>query len=230
MTAPFLQIAIDGPVASGKGEIAGRLAHELHILYIYTGAMYRALALACIEAAVPLKDESGVLEILQKSVIDMAVPDAQSPFPYKVLLNGRDVTQEIQKQDAAQGASDVGTIPAVRQWMVARQQEMAKERSVVMEGRDIAVRVLPNAHLKIYLTASLEERAKRRYAQWQAQGLTKTLAETIEDTKVRDHQDMSRDIDPLEKLSDAWELDTTAMSPDVVITTIKNELMKRGLL
>ncbi len=230
MTVPFLQIAIDGPVASGKGEIAGRLARELNALYVYTGAMYRALALACLRAGVPLKNEKQVMSVLDAIVIDFDVPAPESAFPYKVLLNHEDVTQEIQGQDAAQGASDVGTIPAVRQRMVIRQQEMAKGHSVVMEGRDIAVRVLPAAHLKIYLTASLEERARRRFAQWQAMGLTKTLEETIADTKMRDHQDMSREIDPLQKVVDAWELDTTSMGPDEVIAAIKAELVHRKLL
>lgn len=230
MTTSPLQIAIDGPVASGKGEIAGRLARSLGALYIYTGAMYRALALACLKAAVPTKDEAKVVGLLSRLSIDMTTPGEGSQFPYKVLLDGQDVTREIQSQVAAQGASDVGTIPSVRQWMVVRQRAMAQGKAVVMEGRDIAIRVLPDAQLKIYLTASLEERARRRFRQWQKQGLTKTFEETIEDTKIRDRQDMSRETDPLQKLPDAWELDTTDMNPEEVVAAIREELERRNLL
>ncbi len=230
MTTLPLQIAIDGPVASGKGEIAGRLAQSLGALYIYTGAMYRALALAGIRAGISPNDASAIIGLLSGISIDMTVPEADSAFPYKVLLDGKDVTREIQSQEVAQGASDVGTIPTVRQWMVARQREMARGKSVVMEGRDIAIRVLPDAQLKIYLTASLEERSRRRFQQWQSQGLSKTLEETIEDTRQRDAQDMSRQTDPLQKLPDAWELDTTHMSPDEVVDAIRAELKKRNIL
>lgn len=225
-----LHIAIDGPVASGKGDIAGRLAKELQITYIYTGAMYRMLALACIEAGISTKDADLVYQKLQHITLSLRPPTATSLHPFMAVLNDTDVTERIFKQDVAIGSSDVGTIPEVRRWMVARQQEMAQGKSVVMEGRDIGLRVLPNAQLKIYLTASLEERAHRRRLQFEAKGIKKSHEEVLSDTKLRDHQDMTRITDPLQKLPDAWELDTTGMTQEEVVLCIKKELMKRKLL
>jgi len=229
MSVP-LQIAIDGPVASGKGDIAGRLAKELHLTYIYTGAMYRMLALACIEEGFSTKDEVSVLSVLRKASISLAPPTSSGIHPFVAILNGKDVTERIFKQDVATGSSDVGIIPKVRQWMVARQQEMANGKSVVMEGRDIGLRVLPNAQLKIYLTATLDERASRRWLQFKEKGIMKTRDEVLADTKLRDNQDTTRPTDPLQKLPDAWELDTTGMTQEDVVGRIKEELTRRKLL
>ncbi|OGG11854.1 cytidylate kinase [Candidatus Gottesmanbacteria bacterium RBG_13_45_10] len=229
MNAP-LQIAIDGPVASGKGDIAARLAIQLNLLYIYTGAMYRALALACIRQGISCKDENQVMEILKKITIQFVPPPEGSRYFYTILLNGEDITERITKQDTAQGASDVGILPLVRQWMVQRQKEMSQGKRVVMEGRDIGLRVLPNAQLKIFLTASVEERAQRRFGQWQEKGIHKTFEETLADTKLRDLQDTTRSTDPLHKLTDAWELDTTQMDQEEVVTAIIEELKRRKLI
>ena len=225
-----LQIAIDGPVASGKGDIASRLAGKLQLLYIYTGAMYRALALACIQQGVSCKDEKQVMSILRNISIEIVAPESDSEYPYAILLNHKDVTERISKQDTAQGASDVGILPGVRRLMVARQKEMALGKRVVMEGRDIGLRVLPAARMKIFLTASVSERARRRFLQWQQKGIKKTLKETLTDTKIRDLQDTTREIDPLQKLSGAWELDTTHLTQDEVVGKICEELKKRALL
>jgi cytidylate kinase len=229
MNAP-LQIAIDGPVASGKGDIAARLAGKLNLLYIYTGAMYRALALACIRREVSCKDEKKVLVVLQNISIEIVAPDSSSAYPYSILLGHEDVTERISKQDTAQGASDVGILPGVRRLMVARQKAMAQGKRVVMEGRDIGLRVLPAAGMKIYLTASVNERARRRFLQWQQKGIKKTLKETLVDTKIRDLQDTTREIDPLQKLPDAWELDTTHMTQDEVVGKICQELKNKALI
>ncbi|MCL4359899.1 (d)CMP kinase [Patescibacteria group bacterium] len=225
-----LQIAIDGPVAAGKGDISARLAREIGLVYIYTGAMYRALALACITRSVPRKEADRVLAVLGDTDIDLVEPDKDSAFPYKVLLGGTDVTDRISDPDVSMGASDVSTIPEVRQEMVKRQQEIARGKRVVMEGRDIGLRVLPDARLKIYLTASLEERVKRRQLQWQAKGITKPFDEVYEETKDRDAQDMGRSTDPLQKLPDAWLLDSTGMTQEQVVNAVKTELHKRQLL
>jgi CMP/dCMP kinase len=224
-----LQIAIDGPVASGKGEIASRLACKLGAFYVYTGAMYRALGLACIEHNISTKDASRVVDLLQKITIKLTEPK-DTIHSYTVLLDGRDVTERIEKPDTAQAASDVGTIAKVREWMVTRQQQLAIGKSVVMEGRDIAKRVLPHAKLKIYLTASAMERAKRRLLQFQQKGLQKTFEETLSEIKIRDTQDTTRTIDPLKIEEDVWELDTTNMKPDEVIDTIVVELQKKGFI
>ena len=155
----YIQIAIDGPVAAGKGDIALRLAKELGIVYIYTGAMYRALGLACIKRLVPMDDQKRVLKVLQSIHIDLQYSPVNEK-PYQVFLDGNDVTQRIIEQDTASAASAVGVHAAVRKEMVVKQKHIAEGKSVVMEGRDIGLRVLPDAQLKIYLSASIEERAK----------------------------------------------------------------------
>jgi CMP/dCMP kinase len=225
-----LQIAIDGPVAAGKGDIAARLAKELNLVYIYTGAMYRSLALSCINNNISLRDDQRVISHLKTIKIELVEADSNSKYSYKVLLNGENVTDRITEPDTASGASDVGVIAEVRKIMVENQKKIADNKNVVMEGRDIGLRVLPNAQLKIFLTASVEERAKRRFIQWQEKGIAKTFGDTLKDTKERDFQDIHRTIDPLKKLPDAWELDTTNMSQDEVITAITKELKKRKLL
>jgi len=225
-----LQIAIDGPVASGKGDIAARLAQKLNLLYIYTGAMYRALALMCIRSGTSCKDEKKVYALLQTISIDIDMPHAGSAYPYSVSVNHEDVTDKIITQEAAQGASDVGVLSMVRTWMVKRQQELAKGKRVVMEGRDIGLRVLPDAQMKIFLTATTEERAERRFHQWKERGIQTTYEKTLTDTKIRDLQDSTRTTDPLQKLSDAWEVDTTHMTQDTVVEMICQELTQRKLI
>lgn len=224
-----IQIAIDGPVAAGKGDIALRLARDLGIVYIYTGAMYRALGLACLNRFVDLTDEKRVLEVFKTITIDLEHSPLEEK-PYKVFLDGVDVTKRILEQDAATGASIVGAHPEVRKEMVMKQKHIAEGASVVMEGRDIGLRVLPEADLKIYLTASVEERARRRREQFIQNGINKTFEEVVSDTKKRDEQDMNRATDPLMKLPDAWELDTTGLTQDDVVDAIKAELKKRGLV
>ena len=225
-----IQIAIDGPVAAGKGDIAARLAKELHLAYIYTGAMYRMLALACIEQGKSAKDKEFVISLLDIVDIDLSEPEPDSGYAYRAMLDGRDVSDRIVQQDVAMGASDLSIFPEVRVFMVRKQQELAIGKRVVMEGRDIGLRVLPEAQLKIYLTASVNERALRRWKQFQSKGIDKSLEEVIEDTKRRDEQDMKRATDPLQKLDDAWELDTTGLSQEEVVGRIKDELIRRGLL
>lgn len=225
-----LQIAIDGPVAAGKGDIASRLAKKFNLVYIYTGVMYRALALACLQAGISFKDAPRVIQLLLQSKIELVEPSPGSERSYKVLLDGEDVTERLLNQDVAMAASDVGTIPEVRIEMVRQQQRLAQGRRVVMEGRDIGLRVLPQAQLKIYLTASQVERARRRFKQWQEKGTPKTFAETLEDTKNRDLQDTTRAVDPLQKLPDAWELDTTGLTQEEVVAHIETELKQRNLI
>ena len=225
-----LQIAIDGPVGAGKGDIADRIAKKFSLLYINTGAMYRMLALSCIEKGVDRKNEKEVLKLLQKTKIDLRPPKEGSDKTFIGLLDNRDVTDRLLDPDVSQGSSDVATLPEVRKHMVEMQKNMAKGKRVVMEGRDISLRVLPEAQLKIYLTASLRERAERRQKQWLLKGITKTPDEVVEETRIRDKQDMERQTDPLQKLPDAWELDTTGMTQDEVIEEIGRELKRRNLI
>jgi cytidylate kinase len=226
----LLQIAIDGPVGSGKSDISARLAKQLNLTYLYTGAMYRALAWICVQEGVAFKDSSHVIPLLTKFLIDLRPPSKDGSHGFAVWVGETEVTDKLFTPAMSQGSSDVGTIPEVRKFMVARQQELARGKNVVMEGRDIGLRVLPNAQLKIFLTASLEERAHRRWEQYKEKDPTKTLSQEIEETKIRDDQDTKRVTDPLRKLPDAWELDTTGMTQDKVVKAIILELMKRHLV
>lgn len=228
-TSP-LQIAIDGPVAAGKGDIAARLAKELNLVYINTGAMYRMLALACLEKNVPWKDESAVMQVLDASHLDLQPPIPGSEKTYQAILNQKDVTDRLLDPDVSRGSSDVATLPLVRKKMVELQKKMAVGKRVVMEGRDIGLRVLPDSQLKIYLIASPEERARRRWEQWKQKGIEKPFEEVLAETKIRDTQDMGRTTDPLQKLPDAWELDTTNKSQEEVVTSILSQLKQRNLV
>lgn len=225
-----LHIAIDGPVASGKGEVASQLAEKLHLLYINTGAMYRMLALACHDRGVDTKDGPNVSEVFRSISLDMLPPKEHSVYSYRGLINGQDVTERLLNPDVSQGASDVGVFPDVRKIMVKLQQKLAEGKSVVMEGRDIGLRVLPDSQLKIYLTATLEERARRRMSQWQEKGFMKSFDEVMNEVRIRDKQDMERATDPLQKLPDAWELDSTHLTREEVVQEICDELKRRTLV
>ncbi len=227
MSAP-LQIAIDGPVAAGKGDIAMRLAKRLGFTYLYTGAMYRALALACIEKGIGTQDEKSVKDLLTTLSIEL-LPGIADRF-YTVHLDAKDVTDRIFEPDVASLVPQVSQHAEVRKIMVDKQQNMAQGKSVVMEGRDIGKRVLPHAQLKIFLTASLEERARRRLEQFKERGIHKTFEEVQLETRTRDQQDSTRAADPLEKLPDAWELDTTNLTQDEVVEKITEELKRRNLV
>lgn len=227
----YLQIAIDGPVGSGKSDISARLAKKIGLTYLYTGAMYRALAWLCVKNNVPFKVAIKVMGMLRHHQIELTPPKKTDERGFSVAVDGVDITDELFTKQIDRGSSDVSTIAEARKFMVDLQQHMAQGRSVVMEGRDIGLRVLPHADLKIYLTASLEERARRRWEQKNKKfGIKESLSEVISDTRSRDTQDMTRKADPLVKLPDAWELDTTGMTQNNVVETIIGELRKRKLL
>lgn len=225
-----VQIAIDGPVGSGKTDISIRLAQTLGFVFIYTGAMYRALAYLCEKYKVPYSDTVRIVSLLDQHILELLAPVSSSGRPYRVVVDDEDITKKLFTPSIDIGASNVAVIPEVRKRMVSVQQYMARGKSVIMEGRDIGLRVLPNADLKIYLTADVETRARRRYEQYIKAGKTMAMDELIEDTKKRDLQDTSRLVDPLQKLSDAWELDTTSLSQKQVIQKIIDELKNRKLI
>jgi cytidylate kinase len=203
-------VAIDGPVGSGKSSIARRAAELLGYRYVDTGAMYRALGLASLRAGLPL-DDAAQLESLAASMRIELNPQAGRGG---VTLDGEDVTGAIRAAEVAQAASRLATIPGVRRVMVAEQQRMGSAGGVVMEGRDIASVVFPDAELKIYLTASLEERARRRMREHAERGEACELAEIIEEVRERDRRDQQRKDSPLMRTQDAVLVDNTAMDAE----------------
>lgn len=214
MKGKLLHIAIDGPVASGKGTAAKILASRLGILYVDTGVMYRAAALLAKRKGVAWIDGEGIARLVEEADLNLRAPTAeeQDGRMCTVILNGEDISWEIRTEEMSQGSSKVAVHEAVRRAMVEKQQEMAKQQSLVMEGRDIALRVLPQATLKIYLTADLKERARRRREQLLARGEDVPIEDIEREIAERDNRDMTRKVDPLMKVPDAWELDTTGLS------------------
>lgn len=209
-------IAIDGPAGSGKSTIAKILSDKLGIVYVDTGAMYRTVAYYCFKNGVSTKNGQAVTAALNNICMDIKMADGIQ----HMILNGEDVTGLIRTAEIGQGASDVGVFVPVRDRLVEMQQQIAKKTSVVMDGRDIGTVVLPDAEVKIYLNADVEERAKRRLKDFAAQGKTDTLEEVIEQIKVRDNNDMTRDYNPLKKAEDAVEIDTTGMTIDEVVDNV----------
>lgn len=208
-------IAIDGPSGAGKSTLGKRLAKELKLLYIDTGAMYRAVAFACIEAGVDLEDKDAVTNIARLSEITLA----GEPDSLQVLLNRRDVSQEIRNERVSQGASRVSVISEVRRTLVERQRVLGNQGAgCVMDGRDIGTVVFPNADIKIFLTALPESRAKRRYKEdIEKQRATTSYDETLADIIERDTRDTTRADSPLVKADDAIEIDSSEMTIDEVL-------------
>ncbi len=217
------QIAIDGPVAAGKGTVSRLLAQKLGFLYVDTGAMYRATALLALRQEIDLADEDQVVALLKKSKLEM-----RNPIPPKeldgrlttVILDGEDVSWAIRTQKCGDGSSKVAVLPKLRHVLVQKQQEIAANQNVVMEGRDITFRVLPDADLKIFLTADVKSRATRRHMQYLTKGVDTTIEKVIEEIKERDKRDMQRDTDPLQIMPDAWVLDTSNLEIEEVVDLI----------
>jgi cytidylate kinase len=218
-----LQIAIDGPVAAGKGTIAAQIAKELKIAYVDTGSMYRTVALLGIKNNIDLTDEKKIVDLLDKSTIELKVVK-HDHGTFEIFLNGENVSSKIRTQKVSQGSSIVATLPKVRSFLVKKQQEIARAQSVVMEGRDITTKVLPNADLKIYLTASQKERARRRKKQLEEKGINIAFNKILDETKERDERDTKREADPLVVAPDAYVLDTTNLSIEEVVDKVLKRL------
>ena len=216
-------IAIDGPAGAGKSTIAKKLASLLQCIYIDTGAMYRSVGYYCIQKGISLEDENAVSGVLAN--IDIVLKHTEEG--QRIFLNGVDVSQKIRNTEVAASASKVATYGAVRCSMVERQQKMAESTSIIMDGRDIGTVVLPNATLKIFLTASVEERAMRRFKEYKEKGLSCDLEALKEEISLRDKQDSERAISPLKKADDAVEVDTTNMQIDEIVTYIQTLLEQR---
>lgn len=213
----LLTIALDGPAGAGKSTIAKLLAKQLSVLYLDTGAMYRAIGLKAIRTGVSVRDESAVSEMLHDTQLEI-VFDAGNQ---SVILDGEDVSQAIRTPEASLAASDISALPVVRIHLVEMQRQMAARQSLILDGRDIGTYVLPDAPFKFFLTADPGERARRRLLDLQARGdMTTTLEQVRLDIEYRDKQDSQRSLAPLKQADDAILVDTTSMSIEQVVDSI----------
>lgn len=211
-----LTIALDGPVGAGKSSVAEAAAQRLGILHLDTGAMYRAVGLHALEAGISLSDEEAVTALAHSAQIAVRYENGTQ----RTLVDGQDVTDRLRTPEVSMAASTVARYTGVRQAMVSLQRRLASEQPMLVDGRDIGSRVLPNATLKVYLTASAEERARRRHLELAAKGLPDTYEQVLAELKARDEQDMNRAVDPLRVAEGARVLDSTNMNFDQVVDTL----------
>lgn len=221
-------VAIDGPAGSGKSTVSRLVAERLGFIYIDTGAMYRALTLKVMREDVPMSDDKGIVKVSDAVDIKL-LPAAKEKNTIKVILDGKDVSEDIRTLEVTTNVKHVCKIPAVRERMVRLQQKMAADSDkfgTVMEGRDIGTVVLPDAKYKFYLDASFNERVERRLAELRAKGQAVTHAEVADDLKERDHTDKTREVGPLKKAEDAILIDTTNLTIDDVVVRIVGYVMQ----
>jgi cytidylate kinase len=209
-------VAIDGPSGAGKSTLAKRVAKELRFTYLDTGAIYRALALKILRRGVDLNDTAALSAIVSDSDIDLRGSNGQ----LQVFLDGEDVSASIRTPEVSQMASKASAVAMVRHRLLDFQRELGRRGNVVAEGRDIGTVVFPDAQVKIYLDASVEERARRRCDELRAAGREVSLAETIREMKERDERDSERDIAPLRKADDALALDSSGLTADDVAESV----------
>ena len=206
-------VAVDGPAGSGKGTITKKVAEKMNLTYIDTGAMYRCVALAMLEQNIKLEETEKIVELLKNIKIEFKEDENSK----KVFLNGNDVSLKIRTVEVTEYTSTVATIGIVREHLVKLQREMAETIDVIMEGRDIGTNVFPNADVKIYLDATPEERAKRRYKQNKENGIDTPYEEILKNVIDRDYRDSHRENAPLTKASDAVYLDSTGITIEEVV-------------
>lgn len=220
-------ITIDGPSGSGKGTVAGRLAEHLGWKLLDSGALYRLLAFAACNHGVAL-DNEGLLSQLAAH-LDVQFVGATEGKPARIVLEGDDVTQAIRNEDVAAGASKVAALPAVREALLQRQRAFKEFPGLVADGRDMGTVVFPDAPLKVFLTASAEERARRRYLQLKAKGDDVSLPRLLDEIRARDERDTQRAIAPLKPAADAIQLDSTELSIEQVLERIMSEIALRDI-
>jgi cytidylate kinase len=207
-------VAIDGPAGSGKGTVAKILSNECNLLYIDTGAMYRAIAYKMLQDNIDISEENKVVELARNSKIEF--------IDGKTYLNGKDISKEIRSMEVTKIVSPVSSIVKLREIMVDLQREMASGSDVIMEGRDITTVVFPNATYKFYLDATVEERAKRRYKENKEKGIDASFEEILENIKKRDYNDMHKEVGSLIRTEDSHYIDSTNMTIEEVVEEIKN--------
>lgn len=222
--AKTYSIAIDGPAGAGKSTIAKRLAKELGYYYVDTGAIYRTVAYFLDLLGISPKDADGVSRYIDELTIDIYYDEDGLQH---MIMNGMDVTDDIRTPDISQKASLVSAQPVVRQVLLDMQREVAQENNVIMDGRDIGTVVLPGADVKVFLTASAEVRAQRRYAELQAKGSKDSLEKVLADIKLRDHQDSTRAIAPLKQASDAVLVDTSELDIEGAVEAIRRIVLEK---
>ncbi|MBQ8598589.1 MAG: (d)CMP kinase [Oscillospiraceae bacterium] len=217
-------IAIDGPAGAGKSTIARRVAADLSIIYVDTGALYRAIGAYAIRNGVDTKCAEKVSALLPEITLELSYSEENGQ---RIFLNGEDVSSEIRLPEMGMAASNVSSIPQVRAFLLDQQRSMAKRQSVIMDGRDIGTVVLPDAQVKIFLTASPEERARRRWKEFQEKGLSDKYEDILADVIRRDEQDMNRPIAPLKQADDAVLLDSTHLNFAETVEKIKEIIKER---
>ncbi len=220
-----INIAIDGPAGAGKSTIAKKLAKDLAFVYVDTGAMYRAMALYFLENGIDIEDEAAISQNCKNVVVTIAYENGEQ----QVLLNGENVTSRIRTEEVGNTASATSVYPAVRTKLVELQQELANATNVIMDGRDIGTCVLPNAQVKIYLTASVQTRAKRRYDELVGKGENCNLKAIEKDIEDRDYRDMNREMSPLKQAEDAVLVDSSNLDIDGVVSAIRKIYEEKSL-
>ena len=202
-------IALDGPGGAGKSSLAKAVAKDLNILHVDTGAIYRTIGYAAFLRGLNAKDETQIAPLLKEIHIEMSFDENGGQ---RMLLDGRDVSREIRLPEISMYASNVSALPCVRAYLLEMQRDTAKKRSVIMDGRDIGTVVLPDADVKVYLTASAEERARRRCLELSERGTPESYEDVLREINERDEQDMHRDIAPLREAEDAVRVDTSNLN------------------
>lgn len=218
-----MQVAIDGPASSGKSTISKLIAKKNQFLYLDTGAMYRAVTLAALRQGIGLSDSQAMLPILDK----LEIRFEQAGEQQKVFLNGEDVTQAIRSLEVTRNVSEVSALRVVREKLVHLQRDIAANHSIIMDGRDIGTVVLPHAELKVFLVASVEERAKRRFKENEEKGIHLDYEKLVEEIRHRDELDSNRAESPLKKAEDAVELDTTSLTIEEVVEVVTNWIQEK---
>ncbi len=221
----MISVAIDGPAGAGKSTVARAASKQLGFIYVDTGALYRAIGLFAIQNGIGTKDAEKLAPRLLEIKLELEYVDGEQ----RVFMNESDVSAEIRKPEMGMAASDVSAIPAVREFLLELQRGMARTKNVVMDGRDIGTVVLPNANVKIFLTATVASRARRRYEEHLAKGEQVSYNIVLEDMEKRDYQDTHREIAPLKQADDAILLDTTDFTLEESIISVIDIIKEHSL-